>query len=148
MSIDGVYLRKNIEKVILTDSNSNESIKYQYKEVFLSKKYKFDIEDEELYMAELLKMFKAEMLEENETKARNIEYIKTSLGRLKKETPTAKLESLIPIYKNKVQGLGKLPEGYVRLYDDSGNVFLTLNCRWRLLIILFQKWTTPILLTI
>jgi|GEM_PF-4116829 len=56
---------------------------------------------------------------ENEV-AKNVEFIETSLGRLKTQTPLGDLKVAIPIYERLAEHANGLPEGAVRLYDENG----------------------------
>lgn len=58
---------------------------------------------------------------ENE-QARNVEFITTSLGKLKTETPLGDLKTALPLYEKLAEANNGLPANSVRVYDTQGNV--------------------------
>lgn len=68
---------------------------------------------EQLDRARLLKLARND-------EAKNVEFIETSLGRLKTQTPLGDLKVAIPIYERLAEHNKGLPEGAVRLYGENG----------------------------
>ena len=71
------------------------------------------------YLEKQLNKAKLAKLAQND-EAKNVEFIDTSLGRLKTQTPLGDLKVAIPIYEKLAECSGGLPEGTVRLYDENG----------------------------
>lgn len=83
-----------------------------------------NISDTAEYLAKELKKAKEAKIAENE-QARNVEYITTSLGKLKTQTPLGDLKLALSLYEKIAKANNGLPEGAVRLYDEEGNVTLS-----------------------
>lgn len=71
------------------------------------------------YIEKQLNNAKLVKLAENET-LKNVDFIETSLGRLKTQTPLGDLKTAIPIYEKLAEHSSGLPEGTVRLYGENG----------------------------
>lgn len=80
------------------------------------------LEDDTGYLAQQLEIKKAEKLAEN-AKAREVEYISITKGKLKTVTPLGDLKAAIPLYEKLVKVQGGLPADSVRFYDADGNAF-------------------------
>ena len=63
-------------------------------------------------------------LAENEQK-RDVEFITTSLGRMKTQTPLGDLKTAIGLYEKLAKAQNGLPKGAVRLYDTEDNITLS-----------------------
>jgi len=83
-----------------------------------------DLTKTEAWQTKQFEIAKAEKIAENETK-RNVEYIATSIGQLKTQTPLGDLKTAIPLFDKIAAANGSLPAGAVRLYDNEGNVTLS-----------------------
>lgn len=71
------------------------------------------------YIEKQLNEAKLAKLVQNET-LKNVDFIETSLGRLKTQTPLGDLKAAIPIYEKLAEHYNGLPEGMVRLYGENG----------------------------
>lgn len=71
------------------------------------------------YIEKQLNKTRLAKLAENEA-LKNVDFIETSLGRLKTQTPLGDLKAAIPIYEKLAEHGNGLPKGTVRLYDENG----------------------------
>lgn len=72
------------------------------------------------YKAKELQNKKIERLIENEQKNKDIEFISTSFGKFKTQTPLGDLKTTLTLYEKIAEANNGLPEGSLRLYDEAG----------------------------
>lgn len=124
---DMIFLTEEQWQGLLDEQSSGKEIVFYEGRVFATKDtgmYYVDNngiwqkKDDDSYNAEQLEIAKDLKIKENENK-RQVEFIKTSIGKLKTETPLGDLKTALPLYVSIATKLKGLPENSVRVYVDG-----------------------------
>lgn len=98
----------------------------------------FSIEHTPEFQAKILEEKKQEKMLENNTK-KNVEFIETTFGKLKTETPIGDLKIIAPNLMFMAELSDGLPAGFLRFYDNDNKVFLSSKMNKEQAIALYQE---------
>ena len=98
----------------------------------------FSIEHTPEFQEKVLKEKKEEKMFENESK-KNVEFIETTFGKLKTQTPVGDLKIIAPNLMFMAELSGGLPAGFLRFYDNDNKVFLSSKMNKEQTIALYQE---------
>lgn len=96
------------------------------------------IEQTPEFQAKILEEKKQEKMLENNLK-KEVEFIETTFGKLKTQTPIGDLKIIAPNLMFMAELSDGLPAGFLRFYDSSNNVFLSSKMNREQTIALYQE---------